>query len=216
MMPHIFEIFSQAIPAVERSQGGLGIGLSLVKGLAELHGGSIEVRSAGTGQGSEFVVRLPIVVDAPLPGPASLPDADDPPSPAARRRVLVVDDNRDSADSLAMFLNATGHEAIAAYDGEQAVEVARTAQPDVVLLDLGMPKLDGCEACRLIRQQAWGKDLFLIALTGWGQEDDHRRTSEAGFNHHLVKPVAPAVLAQLLAALPCRVGQAAEGRADPP
>jgi PAS domain S-box-containing protein len=198
MLPHIFGIFSQAKPAVGRAQGGLGIGLSLVRGLVELHGGTIQAHSAGVGQGSEFVVRLPVATATPTqkPGP---PSAANEEVPATRCRILIVDDNRDGADSLARLLQLMGNEVGTAYDGEEAVKAAGSLQPDVVLLDIGMPKLNGYDACRRIRQQTWGKEMFLIALTGWGQEEDRRRTEEAGFNHHIVKPVDPAALLQLLA-----------------
>jgi len=201
MLPRIFAIFSQAKPALLRSQGGLGIGLSLVKGLVELHGGSIEARSAGVGQGSEFVVRLPIATVSPTQKPAP-PSADNEKVPAMRCRILIVDDNHDSADSLARLLQLMGNKVGTAYDGEEAVKTAEALQPDVVLLDIGMPKLNGYDACRRIREQPWGKEMFLIALTGWGQEEDRRRTEEAGFNHHIVKPVDPSVLMQMLACRP--------------
>jgi PAS domain S-box-containing protein len=197
MLPRIFEIFSQAKPALVRSQGGLGIGLSLVKGLVDLHGGSVEARSNGPGQGSEFVVRLPVAVEPPVPVP-SQPSEDDG-QPVTKCRILIVDDNRDSADSLAMLLEIFGNEVGTAYDGEEAVEAAGALRPEVVLLDIGMPKLNGYDACRRIRQQPWGQEMFLIALTGWGQDEDRRRTEEAGFNFHIVKPVDPAALMKLLA-----------------
>jgi PAS domain S-box-containing protein len=197
-LPHLFEMFSQVAPALERSQGGLGIGLSLVKGLVELHGGKVEALSDGIGKGSEFVIRLP-EVDVPM---RDQPDG--PPVPHARTggrryRILIVDDNRDAADSLAMVLSMAGHETRIAYDGLQAVETAADYRPDVVLLDIGLPRLNGYEAARQIRQQSWGKGMILVAVTGWGQEEDKRRASEAGFDHHLTKPVDPAVLESLLA-----------------
>jgi PAS domain S-box-containing protein len=201
LLPRIFEIFSQAKPALVRSQGGLGIGLSLVKGLVELHGGGIEARSGGPGRGSEFVVRLPVAAGTPVQEPAR-PGEDDGRLPAPKRRILIVDDNHDSADSLARLLKVMGHEVGTAYDGEQAVEAAEALRPEVALLDIGMPKLNGYDACRRIREQPWGQGMFLIALTGWGQEEDRRRTEEAGFNHHVVKPVDLAVLMKLLASLP--------------
>jgi CheY-like chemotaxis protein len=199
MLPRIFEMFSQAKPALVRSQGGLGIGLSLVKGLVELHGGSIEAHSDGPGQGSEFVVRLPAAAETPVREPAQ--PSDDEQKPSTKYRILIVDDNQDSVDSLAMLLEIMGNEVATAYDGEQAVEVAEAVRPDVVLLDIGMPKLNGYEACRRIREQPFGKGMFLIALTGWGQEEDRRRTEEAGFNRHMVKPVDADVLMKLLVRL---------------
>jgi CheY-like chemotaxis protein len=195
--PRLFEIFSQAAPALERSQGGLGIGLSLVKGLVELHGGRVEVHSDGPGRGSEFVVRLPVAPAAPAPGPHP-PGADGEPHRAPKCRILVVDDNRDGADSLTLMLQALGHEVGTAYDGEEAVTAAGAFRPEVVLLDLGMPKLNGYDTCRRLREQPWGRGMVLLALTGWGQEEDRRRTEEAGFDHHLVKPVDPAALLKLL------------------
>jgi PAS domain S-box-containing protein len=201
MLPHIFDIFSQAKPALERSQGGLGIGLSLVKGLVELHGGSIAVHSDGLGQGSEFIVRLPIAAETPASRQTPSSE-DDTQHPVTRRRILIVDDNCDGTDSLAMLLKLLGHEVETAYDGEQGIQTAQQSRPNVVLLDLGMPRLNGFEACRRIRQTPWGKDLFLIALTGWGQDEDRRRTEAAGFDHHMTKPVDPAALMELLASLP--------------
>jgi signal transduction histidine kinase/CheY-like chemotaxis protein len=205
MLPRVFEIFSQSERALTRSQGGLGIGLSLTKGLVELHGGSIEARSDGLGQGSEFTVRLPIAVDLPF-READRPGEDDEQQLVTKCRILIVDDNRDSADSLAMLLRIMGNEVGTAYDGEQAVAAAEEQRPEVVLLDIGMPKLNGYDACRRIREQPWGREMLLIALTGWGQEEDRRRTDEAGFNQHLVKPVDPAVLRKLLASLSSEQG----------
>jgi PAS domain S-box-containing protein len=200
-LPRVFEIFSQAASALDRAQGGLGIGLSLVKGLVELHGGSVLARSDGPGKGSEFVVRLPAVGPEPARTP---PPAAEPAAPQARRRILVADDNEDSADSLAMLLKLQGHEVATAYDGEAALAAADAMRPDVALLDIGMPKLDGFELCRRIREQPWGNDVHLLAVTGWGQEDDVRCAEEAGFDQHLVKPVDLNELARLLASVPKR------------
>lgn len=196
-MPHLFDIFSQAQPALPRAQGGLGIGLSLVKGLVALHGGRVEAFSEGPGRGSEFVVTLPTVAPPP-PARARRTDSE---TPVGGHRILIVDDNRDSTDSLAMLLRLTGNEVSTAYDGEQAIEAAAALRPEVILLDINMPKRDGYECCRCIRAQPWGRDVFLIALTGWGQEEDRRRAEEAGFNHHMVKPVSPEELTALLASL---------------
>jgi PAS domain S-box-containing protein len=198
ILPRIFDIFSQATPALERAQGGLGIGLSLAKGLVELHHGSIEAHSDGPGRGSEFVVRFPVAVGKPRPESAP-PAGEEPLPPLTKCRILIVDDNRDSADSLSMLFQITGNEVGTAYDGEQAVEAAESMRPDVVLLDLGMPRLNGYDVCRRIRQKPWGQRVLLIAQTGWGQEEDIRRTLEAGFNYHMVKPVDPAALSRLLA-----------------
>jgi PAS domain S-box-containing protein len=197
MLPHIFEIFSQATAAVARSQGGLGIGLALIKGLVELHGGSIEVRSAGPGRGSEFLVRLPVVVGKAAAGPTSV-SAVEQAMPQCLR-ILIADDLRDGADTLARMLRIMGNDVRTAYDGEQALAVAQALRPDVIILDIGMPKMNGYEAARRIRQEPWGREVLLIALTGWGQEQDRRRTEEAGFDHHLVKPVDPAYLRSMLA-----------------
>jgi CheY-like chemotaxis protein len=174
----------------------LGIGLSLVKNLVEMHGGTVEVHSAGVGQGSEFVVRLPIMVETPKPSPPE-PTAGKP-TPTTARRILIVDDNRDSAMSLAMLLKLTGHETHTAFDGLEAVEAAATFKPELVLMDIGLPKLNGYEACRRIREQPWGKNMVLVALTGWGQEDDRQKSKEVGFNAHMVKPVDLPALMDLL------------------
>ena len=199
MLPHIFEMYSQVDRTLERSEGGLGIGLALVKRLVELHGGSIEARSDGPGQGSEFVVRLPIDLSAQVPQRAS--DDGKWSAPASGLRILVVDDNRDAADSLGMMLRLMGNEPRMVYDGLEAVTAAGEFHPNVVLLDIGLPKLNGYEAARRIREQPLGKRMVLIALTGWGQDEDKRRSNEAGFDHHMVKPVEPAALMNLLAGL---------------
>jgi len=198
MLPNIFEMFTQVDRSLERTQGGLGIGLTLVQRLVEMHGGAVCAHSAGLGQGSEFVVRLPILGEEqqrPTAPPAQQPTA------MTARRILVVDDNRDSATSLAMLLQLTGNETHIAHDGLEALAAAAKFHPDVVLLDLGMPKLNGYETARRIREQPWGKDMVLVALTGWGQEEDRRKSSEAGFNGHMVKPVDYADLTKLLAEL---------------
>lgn len=182
----IFDMFTQVDRSSEQSQGGLGIGLTLVKRLVDMHGGSIEVKSAGEEQGSEFVVRLPIISKLAIVS-SSRPDTASDSS--IQRRILIVDDNRDSAESLAMLFEITGNKTYQAYDGVEALEAIESHHPEVVLLDIGLPKLDGHEVCRRVREQPWGKDIIMIALTGWGQEDDRRKSEEAGFNGHLVKPV---------------------------
>jgi PAS domain S-box-containing protein len=199
-LPRLFEMFFQVDRSLERSQGGLGIGLSLVRRLVELHGGTVKAQSAGLGKGSEFTVRLPV-----LPGALAVQPTEESPderalTAATCRRILVVDDARDNADALAMLLQLAGNEVETAYDGLAAVEAAERWRPDVVLLDIGMPKLNGYDACRRIREQPWGTTIVLVALTGWGQEEDKRRTSEAGFDGHLVKPVDPVALTKMLAA----------------
>lgn len=194
----IFDMFMQVDRTADRSQGGLGIGLTLVKRLVEMHGGSIEPRSAGEGMGSEFIVRLPILTK---PVAALEPGADGAHKAQPQRRVLIVDDNRDSADSLQMLLEYSGNKTYLAYDGAEALEAVETHRPEVVLLDIGLPGMDGHEVCRRVREQPWGKDIVIIALTGWGQADDRRKSQEAGFNGHLVKPVDYDKLLELLSQL---------------
>jgi len=192
----IFDMFTQVDTSLERSQSGLGIGLMLVKNLVVMHDGTVEVHSAGLGLGSEFVVRLPIIAESPRP--PSKPAGSEP-TPVTARRILVVDDNRDSATSLALLLKLNGNETYTAYDGLEAVEAAATLRPDLVLLDIGLPMLNGYEAARRIREQPWGKSMTLVALTGWGQDEDRDKSRDAGFNSHLVKPVDLAVLMKFLA-----------------
>jgi CheY-like chemotaxis protein len=204
MLPQVFEMFTQVDRSLERSQGGLGIGLTLVKRLVEMHDGAVEARSAGHGLGSEFEVRLPAsgtpMVEPPVPG-----GADGSPA-ASRRRVLVADDNHDSALSLAMMLRLMGNDTATAHDGIQAIETAAAFRPDMILLDIGMPRLNGYDTARRIRGEAWGQGVVLVALTGWSQEEDRRLSQEAGFDLHLVKPVDPAILEKLLATLPSQSG----------
>lgn len=191
MLDGIFELFAQVDRSLERSQGGLGIGLTLVRRLVELHGGTIRASSDGRGKGSVFTVDLPLATDQrPSLPPAARPEL--PVTPP--RRILVVDDNVDSAQSLAMLLELSGHEVELAHDGSDAVRGARRFQPDLILLDIGMPGMSGYDACRAIRQLPGAGSVRIFALTGWGMEEDRRRSSEAGFDGHLVKPVEPAVL----------------------
>jgi PAS domain S-box-containing protein len=193
----VFDLFAQIDSSLERSQGGLGIGLMLVKRLVEMHGGSVIARSEGLGRGSEFTVRLPL-----LPEPASTaPSSESRPAIASPpRRVLVVDDNIDSAESLCKLLELTGNEVHVAHDGVEAVETAERIHPDVVLLDLGLPRMNGYDVCRTIRKQPGGDRVLVISQTGWGQDEDRKRSQEAGFDHHLVKPIDATLLSPLLAA----------------
>jgi two-component system, chemotaxis family, CheB/CheR fusion protein len=197
----IFDMFTQLDTSLERSLTGLGIGLTLVRTLVEMHGGTVEASSPGIGQGSKFVVRLPIVTEAAIQAPLSSMT-----EPAVTPlRILIVDDNRDSADMLATLLKFSGHETHTAHDGMAAVEAAIKLDPDVILLDIGLPQLNGYEAARRIREQNSGRGRpVLVALTGWGQDEDRRRSEEAGFDAHVVKPVDHARLHKLLAELGSR------------
>lgn len=191
----IFELFAQIDVSMERTQGGLGIGLSLVRQLVELHGGSIAVHSAGRGQGSEFIVRLPTAVEPPPQAPRASDRTDRVPP----RRVLVVDDNIDAAHSLATLLRLGGHDVQVAHDGGEALQMATAQQPEVVVLDIGLPVMNGFDVAKRLRQQRGdAKTPLLVALTGWGQPEDRERSFEAGFDAHLVKPVAPPALDELL------------------
>jgi CheY-like chemotaxis protein/two-component sensor histidine kinase len=194
----IFDMFAQVDQTLERSQGGLGIGLTLVKRLVEMHSGSVEAQSAGEGHGSAFVVRLPAALDV---AHVAQPAASETYTSSVTHRILVVDDNEDSADSLAILLQMTGHEVFIAHDGHSALDAAEQHRPGVALLDIGLPSLNGYDVCRRIRQEPWGKTMVLIALTGWGQDEDRRRSQEAGFDGHLVKPVDHTRLLTLLATL---------------
>jgi signal transduction histidine kinase/CheY-like chemotaxis protein len=193
-MPNLFTMFSQVRSVDDRSDGGLGIGLALSRGLIELHGGRLEAHSQGPGQGSEFVVRLPATPQAAATA-AETPAAAEPSRRA--RRVLVADDNIDAGESLAMLLRLDGHEVQLATNGAQAVELFDRMKPEIAILDIGMPGLNGYEVARRIRQKA-RNDVMLIAVTGWGQEADKARAAESGFDHHFTKPVEPAVLSALV------------------
>jgi CheY-like chemotaxis protein len=199
-LPRLFDMFAQVDTSLERSRDGLGIGLTLVKTLVDLHGGSVEARSDGPGRGSEFTVRLPIMAASPdaLPAPVAAASA----AVSVSRRVLIVDDSEDGAESLSMLLRLAGHQTWKAHDGLEAFQAAKRIRPDVVLLDIGLPRMNGYEACRKIRNEPWGKDLVLVALTGWGQEEDRLQSREAGFDAHLVKPVDLDVLLEFLSSPP--------------
>ena len=198
-LPHLFTMFTQADTSLERTRDGLGIGLTLVKAVVEMHGGTVEARSDGLGRGSEFEVRLAALEDASA---TIAPAADSEPTTRVGHRVLIVDDNYDGADSLAMLLEEVGHETHLAHDGVEALEVAERIRPDAVLLDIGLPKLNGYEVCQRLRERPWADDLVIVALTGWGQDEDRQRSLDAGFDTHLVKPVDHSVLMRLLASLP--------------
>ena len=194
-LPRLFEMFAQVDTSLERSRDGLGIGLTLVKTLVELHGGTVAVQSAGLGRGTEFIVRLPVAADRLA---SALPAAPSEKAPR-RRRILIVDDSQDGAESLAMLLQIGGHETHVVHDGAEALVAAERIRPDLILLDIGLPKLNGYEVCSRIRERPWGREVRLVALTGWGQEQDRHRSKAAGFDVHLVKPVDHDVLLKMMA-----------------
>ncbi len=210
MLHRVFDVFTQVDRSLERTDGGLGIGLTLVKRLVELHGGSVWCQSPGPAQGSEFVMRLPL----PAPVQANLPASAEAPAVAPQRRMLVVDDNKDAATMLAMMLQVLGNEVFQAHDGLEALAAAERLRPDVILMDIGMPRLNGYDAARRIRQQPWGQQMMIIALTGWGQEQDRKQSREAGFDHHLVKPAEPAVILKLIAEIEPRVSSRLSDQPD--
>jgi signal transduction histidine kinase len=203
VLPRIFDLFTQMNERMERSPSGLGIGLALVRRLVEMHGGTVAASSAGTGLGSEFVIRLPVSVEradeAGDPAGAAVAVAAEAAGPSGRRRILVADDNLDALETLATLLELDGHEVYRARDGAEAFEVARREHPEVALLDIGMPRVNGYEVAAKIRGEPWGRGTTLVALTGWGQDADRRRSEEAGFDMHLTKPVDPKVVSELLA-----------------
>jgi signal transduction histidine kinase/ActR/RegA family two-component response regulator len=197
VMPRIFELFTQADTSLERSHGGLGLGLTIAKQIVELHGGSIDATSEGVGRGSEFTIRLPY--EAPRAEPVRPRASRAAVGAAVERRVLVVDDNHDAADSLAAVLEFEGHEVRTAYGAREALRASRSFRPEVVFLDIGMPEMNGLDVARRLRQQDESRHAHLIAMTGWGQEADRRRAKAAGFDDHLVKPVTPEAVAEVLA-----------------
>jgi CheY-like chemotaxis protein len=204
MLPHIFDLFTQVDHSLDRAQGGLGIGLTLVRRLVDMHQGSVQATSDGPGRGSEFVVRLPLLTENQAK-PANAPADETASMPAARRRVLVVDDNVDSAVSLALIMQLEGHEVRTAHDGPAALELAQSFHPEVVFLDIGLPMMDGYEVARRLRKLLPRDSFILAALTGYGHEEDRLRSEQAGFNAHLIKPVDPAAVHELLAAEPAAV-----------
>ena len=199
MLPEIFDMFTQVERTVARSEGGLGIGLTLVQRLVELHGGTVEARSEGAGKGSEFIVRLPVATDAQRA--AGERPAETERAHATTRRILIVDDNRDAADSLGMLLELSGHEVHTAYDGASGLEAMRAHRPAVALVDIGMPGMDGYAVASEARSDPELGCVKLVALTGWGSQEDRRRSKDAGFDHHLVKPVDTTVLESLISEL---------------
>jgi PAS domain S-box-containing protein len=206
-LEQIFEKFVQVHRTLERSQGGIGLGLTLVRRLIELHGGTVEALSDGVGRGSEFVIRLPALSPDTV---STHPTQAARQAPSAKRRVLIVEDSADTSELLSLLLSMAGNETQIACDGLSAVELAGRFLPDVVLIDLGLPKLDGYQVCRRILEEPWGRNILMVAVTGWGQEEDRRKSREAGFDHHLVKPVDAAHLLELLAqASPARRQQVA-------
>src|SRR5687768_11918143 len=192
-LSQVFDMFMQVDRSTRRSQGGLGIGLTLVRSLVGMHGGSVEAKSEGPGLGSEFIVRLPLLEEAAMPAEAQRRVL-----PLPSRRILIVDDSRDGGESLALLLRMLGTEVALAHSGQAALDLIDGFKPDVVLLDIGMPGMDGYEVARRIRANPANRDIQLIALTGWGQDEDRQRSAAAGFNHHLVKPADVDKLRQLL------------------
>jgi CheY-like chemotaxis protein len=202
MLDRIFEMFTQVERTEEHAQNGFGIGLSLARRLVQMHGGTVTAFSDGLDRGSEIVVTLPLA--------AQLPESQSPATPAAdsravvRRRILIVDDNLDAAESLAILMKLAGHEVRMAFDGLEAVRAAETFRPHIVFLDLGLPKLGGGEAARQIRQQPWSKGMILVAVTGWGQDGDRRKSREVGFDEHLVKPAKLEDLTKIIDRIPAQ------------
>jgi CheY-like chemotaxis protein len=198
MLSRVFEMFAQVDNPLGRAQGGLGIGLNLVRTLILMHGGAVEAHSDGLGHGSEFLVRLPLAQIGSGTAPDSHPSPNGSAPMRTTHRILCVDDNKDSADSLGLMLRFLGADVETAYDGASALIAITKCRPSIILMDLGMPGMDGCEVARRIRQDPELQNVRLIAMTGWGQDEDRRRSSEAGFDHHLVKPVDLSALQAIL------------------
>jgi CheY-like chemotaxis protein/anti-sigma regulatory factor (Ser/Thr protein kinase) len=204
MLPRIFDMFMQADRSIDRSLGGLGVGLTVARRLVELHGGSINAASDGVGKGSTFTVRIPLSAAQPEAAENLATRGTEAPAGTSRLRVLVADDNRDAAESLAALLRMVGHEVRVAYDGVEAVGVASEYRPDAVVLDIGMPKMNGFDVAKKLRAEAMGNEITIIAVSGWGQDADKHRSRESGIDHHLVKPLEPSSLLRLLASNPRR------------
>jgi CheY-like chemotaxis protein/two-component sensor histidine kinase len=200
LVPHVFDLFIQGERSLDRSEGGLGIGLTMVQRLIALHGGTVAARSPGPGHGSEFVVRLPLT-ESLSAEPSPVSDAPPVPAKSPGLRVLVVDDSEDSVESLALLLGLWGHDVTTARDGVAALDLVSREPPHVILLDIGLPGISGYEVAKRVRAREGGKDIMLVALTGYGQAEDRRRAKEAGFTVHLVKPVVPETLQRLLAGI---------------
>jgi CheY-like chemotaxis protein len=200
LLPHIFDLFVQEDRSLERSRGGLGIGLTVVRRLVERHGGTISARSQGPGHGSEFIIRLPIAALPTSSATTAAPTA--AVAKMASHRILVVDDNVDAAESLAVLLRLWGHQVRVAHTGPEALKVAHESHPEMLILDIGLPEMSGYEVARRLRQQPQFGKAIIVAVTGYGQAEDRRRTEEAGFDHHLTKPVDPAALESLVRSLP--------------
>lgn len=198
-MPRLFQMFTQIDTAVDRTEGGLGIGLALVKGLIELHGGTVDVASPGPGQGSTFTVRLPTTLNVPETARTCAPEVcSGRTSSSVPLNILVADDNRDAAETLGLLLRRSGHQVAIAHDGQHAFQIALETRPQVVLLDIGMPHMTGYEIAARIRAESWGKSALLLAMTGWGQYQDRQRSKDAGFDEHLTKPASPDTLVRLI------------------
>jgi CheY-like chemotaxis protein len=215
MLARVFDLFAQSDRSLDRARGGLGIGLTLARTLVQLHGGTVEARSEGVGRGSEFVLAVPI--GAPAPG-APAPGAVEPErtvtrGPGVSLRVVVADDNIDAASTLALALESLGHVVQTAHDGREALEIARALQPAVMFVDLGMPGLTGFDVAQAVRRSTWERVPTLVAVTGWGQDEDKRRSREAGFDVHLVKPVDRLTVERLLAAIEVGGQLRADGKA---
>jgi len=198
-LPNVFNMFAQVEGALTRSRGGLGIGLTLVRHLVELHGGRVEARSAGIGHGSAFLVTLPLATAASAT--AAVVEDNSPAAACRPMKILVVDDHHDGAESMSALLALQGHEVRVAHDGEAALAAADAFRPDVMLLDIGLPLLSGYEVCRRLREQPWGGQVTVVALTGWGDHDAVMKGEAAGFDRHLVKPVVPQELMALLSSI---------------